>query len=90
MTSEFCLILANNSNLFFFYSQEDEALKTNEAFSRQLGCRQEMQHVGAVGLKVYKSYFNSVENLCLVVTVIALVIAGQIAISAVDLFVSKW
>lgn len=74
--------------LFFF--QEDEAMKTNEAFSRQLDSRKEIQHHGSVGMKVYKAYFGSVDNICLVVTVITLVITGQIAISAVDLFVSRW
>lgn len=65
-------------------------MKANEAFARQLESRKEMQHVGSVGFKVYKSYFSSVENLCLVFSVILLVIAGQIAVSGVDLFVSKW
>ncbi|XP_055309579.1 probable multidrug resistance-associated protein lethal(2)03659 isoform X2 [Sitodiplosis mosellana] len=70
--------------------EEDEAMKANEAFSRQLESRKEMQHIGSVGFKVYKSYFSSVENLCLVLSVILLVITGQIAVSGVDLFVSKW
>lgn len=65
-------------------------MKSNEAFSRQLENRKEMQHVGSVGFKVYKAYFKSVENVCLVVSVITLVISGQIAVSGVDLFVSKW
>lgn len=77
-----------NTMLFLF--QEDEAMKANEAFARQLESRKELQHIGSVGFKVYKSYFSSVENLCLVFSVIILVITGQIAVSGVDLFVSKW
>lgn len=65
-------------------------MKANEAFARQLESRKELQHIGSVGFKVYKSYFSSVENSCLVFSVILLVIAGQIAVSGVDLFVSKW
>lgn len=65
-------------------------MKTNAAFSRQLESRKEMQHVGSVGFKVYKAYFSSVENICLVFSVILLVITGQVAVSGVDLFVSKW
>lgn len=65
-------------------------MKTNAAFSRQLESRKEVQHIGSVGFKVYKDYFSSVDNLCLVFTVILLVVIGQIAISALDLFVSKW
>lgn len=65
-------------------------MKSNEAFSRQLESRKEIQQLGSVGMKVYKAYFSSVENMCLVLSVITLVIAGQIAISSVDLFVSRW
>lgn len=65
-------------------------MKTNETFSRQLESRKEVQCVGSVGMKVYKAYFGSVENICLVLTVLTLVVIGQIAISAVDLFVSRW
>lgn len=65
-------------------------MKSNAAFARQLESRKEMQHAGSVGFKVYKAYFSSVENLCLVLTVITLVIIGQMAVSAVDIFVSKW
>lgn len=65
-------------------------IKSEEAFTQQVECRKEIQHIGSVGWKVYKAYFSSVENICLVLTVITLVIAGQIAISSVDLFVSKW
>lgn len=65
-------------------------MKSNEAFSRQLESRKEVQQLGSVGLKVYKAYFSSVDNMCLVLSVITLVITGQIAISSVDLFVSRW
>lgn len=65
-------------------------MKANAAFSRQLESRKEVQHIGSVGFKVYKSYFSSVDNLCLVFSVILLVVIGQIAISSLDLFVSKW
>lgn len=81
-------------NYFFYFFlctfQEDEAIKTNAALTRQLESRKEIQHIGSVGMKVYKAYFSSVENLCLVLTVITLIITGQMAISAVDIFVSKW
>ncbi|XP_031637356.1 probable multidrug resistance-associated protein lethal(2)03659 isoform X2 [Contarinia nasturtii] len=70
--------------------EEDEAMKSNEAFSRQLESRKEMRHIGSVGFNVYKAYFSSVDNACLVFSVLALVIIGQIAVSGVDLFVSKW
>lgn len=77
-------------NQHFDLFQEDEAIKTNAAFSRQLESRKEMQHVGSVGFKVYKAYFSSVDNVCLVTSVIMLLLFGQIAVSGVDLFVSKW
>lgn len=64
--------------------------KSNDAFSRQVECRKEIQHFGSVGFKVYKAYFSAVENICLVLSVITLVIVGQMAVSSVDLFVSKW
>lgn len=72
------------------FQEEEETFKSEEAFTQQAECRKEVQHVGSVGLKVYKAYFSSVDNICLVLTVIILVIAGQIAISSVDLFISKW
>lgn len=39
---------------------------------------------------MYKAYFKSVNSGFMVVLVILLVILGQIAISSIDLFVSKW
>lgn len=66
--------------MFGLRLQQDEVKKTNEAFARQLGSCRETLHIDSVGLKVYKAYFNSVENICF----------RQIAISTVDLFVLKW
>lgn len=56
----------------------------------QLESRKESQSVGSVGASVYKSYVNSVDSIFLVVIVMSFIILGQIAISSVDLFVSKW
>lgn len=39
---------------------------------------------------MYKAYVNSVDSTFLVVIVMSFIILGQIAISSVDLFVSKW
>lgn len=52
--------------------------------------RKESQSTGSVGMDVYKSYYKSVDNMVLVVMVMTFIIIGQIAISSVDLFVSKW
>lgn len=52
--------------------------------------RKETQNVGSVGFHIYKTYFRSVNSLVMVVIVSILVIMGQIAISSIDLFVSKW
>lgn len=58
--------------------------------SEQLQSRKEIQNTGSVDLDIYKSYFKSVNNIFLVVTVALLVIFGQTAVSFVDLFISKW
>lgn len=60
------------------------------AFTEQLKTRQEFQSIGSVDKSIYKSYLNSVESPILVTTVIVLFLAGQIAISSIDLIVSKW
>lgn len=62
----------------------------NVAFAEQLNDRKEHYSTGSVDDGVYKSYLQSVDSPFLVVIVIILFIVGQIAISAVDLIVSKW
>lgn len=46
--------------------------------------------MGSVDGNCYKSYFKLVESPILISVVIVLFVAGQIAISATDLIVSKW
>lgn len=46
--------------------------------------------MGAVDKSIYKAYFKSAESPILLSAVVILFIIGQIAISAIDLIVSKW
>lgn len=64
--------------------------KLHEAFCEQQKSRIEVQSMGSVDRAIYKAYFDSVESPLLVTTVITLFLAGQAAISAIDLMVSKW
>lgn len=59
-------------------------------YAQQQDNRKETQNIGSVGIDVYKSYFKSVENVFLITVVGILVTLGQIAISSIDLFMSKW
>lgn len=62
----------------------------HDAFAEQLKIRKEFQSIGSVDKSIYMSYLNSVESPILVTTVIVLFLTGQIAISSIDLIVSKW
>lgn len=62
----------------------------HDAFTKQLKARQEFQSIGSVDKGIYMSYFKSVESTTLVAVVIVLFVIGQIAISSIDLIVSKW
>lgn len=59
-------------------------------YAQQQDNRKETQNIGSVGIDVYKTYFKSVENVFLITVVGILVTLGQIAISSIDLFMSKW
>lgn len=70
--------------------QVENTVKMHDAFTEQLKTRQEFQSIGSVDKGIYMSYLNSVESPILVTTVIVLFLIGQIAISSIDLIVSKW
>lgn len=67
-----------------------DTAKMHDAFTEQLKTRQEFQSIGSVDKSTYMSYLNSVKSPILVTAVIALFLAGQVAISSIDLIVSKW
>lgn len=69
---------------------EAVAGQREQDYAAQQDNRKETQNIGSVGIDVYKSYFKSVENVLLITVVGILVTLGQIAISSIDLFMSKW
>lgn len=69
---------------------EAETGQREQDYATQKDDRKETQSIGSIGFDVYKSYFKSVENVLLILVVGVLVTLGQIAISSVDLFMSKW
>ncbi|XP_031634337.1 probable multidrug resistance-associated protein lethal(2)03659 isoform X2 [Contarinia nasturtii] len=61
-----------------------------KAYAEQLNCRKEHQSTGAVNRNIYKSYLQSAESSILWAVVIAMFIIGQLSVSAIDVFISKW
>lgn len=70
--------------------QETSTGQREQDYAAQQDNRKEIQNVGSVSLDVYKSYFKSVENILLITVVGILVTVGQIAISSIDWFMSRW
>lgn len=70
--------------------QETSMGQREEDYASQQDNRKETQNIGSVSFDVYKSYFKSVENVLLITVVGILVTLGQIAISSIDWFMSKW
>lgn len=58
--------------------------------SEQMEHRKETQSVGSVSWDVYKAYFKSINCWPLMIIVAILLIAAQVATSAIDLFVARW
>lgn len=72
------------------FQKEEQKLHSEKEFAVQLESRKETQNMGCVSMNVYRSYFQSVDSMWLIYAVAFLVTLGQIAISSIDLFVSKW
>lgn len=70
--------------------QETATGQREQDYASQQDSRKETQNIGSVSFNVYKSYFKSVESVLLITVVGILVTLGQIAISSIDLFMSKW
>lgn len=83
-----------NSNHNFYFNYLDFQTRKHsqllKSFIEQLENRKEFQSMGAVDKSIYKAYFKSAESPILLSAVVILFVMGQIAISAIDLIVSKW
>lgn len=85
-------VLCNSFDFSHFCLLQDcrSVQEIEEQVEEQMKCRKEAQIVGSVGWKTYKLYFSAVNSRFLVSLVAFCIIFGQLAISFVDVYISKW